>query len=111
MNRELRYPIEQVVQFLVAGKFAELETLTQGARLTAKEMETAVADYGRKLVPLPEEAFGRMNVVEVRDAQPRRWSIALPLWTQEGRSDLTLEMTVTDGQNGYLVELDDIHVL
>ena len=53
-----------------------------------------------------------MDVIEVKNAQPRRWSIAMPLWTQEeGRSDLTLEITVIEQQNDFLVELDDIHIL
>jgi hypothetical protein len=36
----------------------------------------------------------------------------MPLWTkEEGRSDLTLELTVTMGANDTQIELDDIHVL
>jgi hypothetical protein len=64
------------------------------------------------LVLPPEEGFQLMDVIEVKNAQPRRWSIAMPLWTQEeGRSDLTLEITVIEQQNDFLVELDDIHIL
>ena len=36
----------------------------------------------------------------------------MPLWTQEeGRSDLTVGMTIIEQQNNFVVELDDIHVL
>jgi len=36
----------------------------------------------------------------------------MSLWTaEEGRSDLSLELTITESGNGYLIEVDDIHVL
>jgi hypothetical protein len=112
MNEQLKQPIHQVITLLVAGKYTELEALTHGVRLSAKEIENAISDYGKKLVLLPENSFGLMDVVEVKDAIPKRWSIAMPLWTQEeGRSDLTLEITAIKQQNGFEVELDDIHVL
>jgi len=112
MNEQLKESVRQVITYLVAGKYAELETLTRGVRLNAKDMATAVADYGRKLIPPPDDGFGLMNVVEVKNARPRQWSIAMPLWTQEeGRSDLTVEMTLIEQQNGFAIELDDVHVL
>jgi hypothetical protein len=53
-----------------------------------------------------------MNAVEVKNAQPKKWSIAMPLWThEEGRSDLTMEMTIIEKANGFAIELDDLHVL
>ena len=112
MNGQRKELIRQVLALLVAGKYTELETLTHGTRLNAKEMATAVADYRRKLVMPPEDGFGLMNEVEVKDVRPKRWSIAMPVWTQEeGRSDLTVEMTVIEQKNGFSVELNDIHVL
>jgi hypothetical protein len=112
MSEQLKEPVRQVIALLVAGKYAELETLTQGIRLKAKEVATTVADYGRKLIPPPDDGFRLMNVVEVKNARPRQWSIAMPLWTQEeGRSDLTVELTLIERQNGFAIELDDLHVL
>jgi hypothetical protein len=36
----------------------------------------------------------------------------MSLWTvEEGRSDLSLELTVAESGDGYLIEVDDIHVL
>jgi hypothetical protein len=94
MNEQLKEPVRQVVMLLVAGKYAELEILTHGVRLKAKDIAAAVSDYGRKLIQPPDEAFGLMNVVEVQNARPKQCSIAMPLWTrEEGRSDLTVEIT------------------
>jgi hypothetical protein len=112
MNKQLKEPVQHVTALLVAGKFGELETLTRGVRLNAKEMATAVADYGKKLILPPDSGFKLMDVVEVKNAQPKKWSITMPLWTQEeGRSDLTAEITVIELQNGFAIELDDVHVL
>jgi hypothetical protein len=70
-----------------------------------------ITDYGRQLVLPPDEAFGVMDVVEVRNAKPRRWSVTMPLWTrEEGRSDLSLELTLIAGAQAFAIELDDIHV-
>jgi hypothetical protein len=112
MNEELRRPVREVMELLAAGSYAEVERLTKRVRLTAQEMETVIRDYGRRLVVPPEGAFEFMDVVEVRNADPPSWSVTMPLWTrEEGRSDLSLELTIVGGQKDLRVELDDIHVL
>lgn len=112
MNEQVRQPVREIVELLVAGKYAEVERITKRVRLSAEEMAKAISDYGRQLVIPPEEAFGLLDVVEVRNMQPPRWSVTMPLWTrEEGRSDLSLELTLIHGQNAFDVELDDIHVL
>ena len=112
MNERLQQPVRAIIELLVDGKYAELETLTKGIRLTGGEMAKAIADYGRQLVVPPEDAFELMDVLEVRAVQPPRWSITMPLWTkEEGRSDLSLELTLIGDQEPFGVELDDIHVL
>ena len=112
MNDKLIEPVNQIVSLLVAGRYADVEQQTHGIRLTANEMVKAVTDYGRKLVQPPQDGFRLMNVVETKNAQPKRWSIAMPLWTEEeGRSDLTVEMTLAERETGFSIELDDIHAL
>jgi hypothetical protein len=112
MHEKLKDPVRQITGLLVDGKYLEVETLTHGVRLTAPQMATAIAEYGRLLVSLPDHAFDLMNVAEVRNAKPSRWSVVMPLWTrEEGRSDLSLELTITDLENGFAIELEDIHVL
>jgi hypothetical protein len=112
MNAKLTEPVSQIVGLLVAGKYADLEHQTHSVRLTGNAIAKAIADYGRTLVLPPRDGFRLMNVVEIRNAQPKRWSVAMPLWTkEEGRSDLTVEMTISEHENTFLVALDDIHVL
>ena len=97
---------------LAQKEYAQLAELTNGVRLSAQEMAKAVADYGRTLVVPPRDAFNLLDAVQVRGAQPTRWSITMPVWTkEEGRSDLSVVLTVTDHGNGFSIELDDLHVL
>ena len=112
MNEQLIQPVRQVIQYLVAGKFAELESLTGGRRLSAQEMARAISDYGRKLVAPPDDAFALMDVVAVRNARPAQWSVTMSLWTrEEGRSDLSIGVTLIADTESFRIELDDIHVL
>lgn len=97
---------------MVESQFERIEALTHGVRLPAVQIETAVKQYGRTLVQPPSEAYELMDVVEVHGAKPNRWSIVMPLWTkEEGRSDLSIEVTVIKETSGFKIELDDIHVL
>jgi hypothetical protein len=83
------------------------------SRLTSQEVDAAVREYGRTVIAPPADAFRLLDVVAVTDSIPPRWSVVVPLWTeQEGRSDLSLEITVeeTNGPD-YAVEIDDLHVL
>ena len=111
-SSRLRLLVERVVRLLVDGDFAALVLLTDGMRMDAVTIRRAIEGYGRNLIPLPDEGFNELDVVEIESTNPRRWSVRCPLWTrQEGRSDLTLELTILHEATGFKVELDDIHVL
>lgn len=109
---KLARTIHRIVELLVRGDYAAVETLTAGQRLTAGEIEQAINDYGRRLVPLPPASSAR-SVVEIEGSDPERWSVYVDLWTsEEGRSDLTLELTLADSSDDtYAAEIDNIHVL
>jgi len=112
MSEQSRQPIRSVIDHLVAGKFTELEMLTKGQRLSAPEIARAISVYGRRLVVPPDDAFKLMDVVEVRNFKPPQWSVNMPLWTEEeGRSDLSIGVTLISDGEGFKIELDDIHVL
>lgn len=112
MNEQFQQRLLDLVKLLVAGKYSEAEKMTNGVRLNSQEIAKAIEDYGRHLVLPPTDAFELMDVVEIRNAAPPRWSVTMPLWTrEEGRSDLSLEVTMIGSKNTFEVELDDIHVL
>ena len=104
--------IQRVVDYLIRGDYAAIEGLTSRQRLSGIEIEQAIAEYGRRLVPLPPNS-GPRSVVEIESSDPEQWSVYVDLWTaEEGRSDLTLELTLTDSsRDSYDVQIDNIHVL
>ena len=103
---------KRVHELLAAGRYGEAESLCSGVRLAAQDMETAISEYGRTLTSPPPEAYGLLDAIQIRGAVPPRWSVTMPFWTkEEGRSDLSLELTVTEAPDGPIVEIDDIHVL
>jgi len=112
MREKLQHEVGEIIRLLVDRQFDKIAALTNGVRLPAKQMQSAVEQYGRTLVVPPSDAFELMDVVEVREKQPSQWSITMPLWTkEEGRSDLSIEVTIVQGTDKFHIELDDIHVL
>ena len=97
----------------MAGEYGELSRQTGEKRLTAEELRRAVTDYGRSLVAPPAGAWSPRSIVEIEKTQHEAWSVYIDLWTaEEGRSDLTLELTLRDSANDlYDVEIDNLHVL
>jgi hypothetical protein len=52
------------------------------------------------------------DIVQVEGVSPPRYSVRYDLWTkEEGRSDLSIELTIQFEHYGLQVELDNIHVL
>ncbi len=103
----------QVIEMLVGHRYDELEKRTGGVRLSAQMIAEAISEYGKKLVLPPPDSLGHLDIVPVACSGPKTWSVRADLWTQEeGRSDLTLELTVKDKEGGgAIVELENLHVL
>ncbi|MEQ1520537.1 MAG: hypothetical protein ABL936_04625 [Aestuariivirga sp.] len=81
-------------------------------RLTASDLRNAVLEYGRKLESPPKDAYQNLDAIEIKNKVSPTWSVQIPVWTrEEGRSDLTLELTVSLVNNLPHIELDDLHVL
>ena len=98
---------------LVAEDYDGIEEATRGRRLTAEQLRQAVEEYGRELQMPPEVVFDNLDVNEIEGAIPRAWWVLVDLWTvEEGRSDLTLEIRLTDtGGELYDIEINNLHVL
>lgn len=114
MNQEkLRQTVQHIVSLLEKKAYGELESLSRGVRLSAEEMREAIEGYGQEIFHLPEAGFKELNVIEVRNSNPKQWGVDVPLYTEnEGRSDLTLAITLIESQTAlYKIEIDDIHVL
>lgn len=109
----LRQTVARLMGFLARRDYPAFCGSARRSRLTSQEVDAAVRGYGRTVIAPPADAFGLLDVVAVTGSVPPRWSVVVPLWTeQEGRSDLSLEITVEDADGpDYVVEIEDLHVL
>ena len=112
MNALLLESVQKILALLVEGDYEQIERITQGIRISALDIKRAVTDYGRTLVAPPIESILLWEFVAVRGAYPPRWIATVPLWTlEEGRSDLSVALTLIEESFGVRIEVDDLHVL
>jgi len=83
------------------------------ARLSAGTLREVVEGYGRALAPVPEGGLDHLDVVRIEGSEPAAFHVVVELWTEEeGRSDLSLELRLTDLYGGaYDIEVLGLHVL
>ena len=95
---------------LAARRYAELESICGGKRLSADDIAGAIRDYGCQVASAPEELD--LDVVKIESAR-NEWSVNIPVFTwDEGKSDLTLEVTMTESFAPLCtVEIDNLHVM
>lgn len=112
-DAQIRAAVENIYHLLARGHYDALARLTEGVRLGAADIERAVREYQFTIAAWPRTDVLPIDVVEINDASPRAWSVQATAYTlEEGRSDLTLEMTLTENAAGqFRVELDNLHVL
>ena len=81
--------------------------------MTTEQLRQALEHYGRELQMPSEVEYDNLDVNEIEGAIPRAWWVLVDLWTvEEGRSDLTLEIRLTEtGGELYDIEIDNLHVL
>ena len=112
MTKNLIAPVRQIVELLGAKDYDQIVRTTGGQRLDAAAIEAAIRGYGKTLVSPPDSIYDHLDAIRVQNIHPPRWSVRVGLWTaDEGRSDLSVELTVIEDESGYVIELDDIHVL
>jgi hypothetical protein len=108
----LRSIAGEMMDRLAHGDYESAVAFCVKSRLTSDDLRTVIRDYGRRLVSHPKDAYKKLDVVQVKGAAVPTWSVQVPLWTEEeGRSDLTLELTIGLRAGAPSIELDDLHVL
>jgi hypothetical protein len=112
-EEKIKSTIAQLIYWLVTENYVAIDSFSGGNRLSADELRDAVAQYGKKIVPLPPVMYESIDVILIKGCAPKRWSVRVDLWTEnEGRSDLSLECTLIDSANNLMdVEVDNLHVL
>jgi|SRR5215472_8726287 len=111
-DERLRSIVERIVEQLVRGNYDQVIQESKNTRMTTEELATAVREYGKKLALPPKDTYQNIDAIQVTRASVPTWSVRVPLWTEEeGRSDLTLEVTIMLGEHEQSVEVDGLHVL
>lgn len=111
-TQSLESVVRTLVNRLALGDYEDVLNYCSTSRLTADDLRQVIEDYGRAFIKPPPSAYTNLDAVAVRNAQQPTWSVQAPLWSkEEGRSDLTLEVTVTQDGDRWDVHLEDLHVL
>jgi hypothetical protein len=113
MTDDLLAPIRIIVDLLVRREYETVEAMTRGSRLSAREMEWAITQYGRTLTNPPVDAWSSLDVVQINGSMPPAFHVVVPLWTaEEGCSDLSVELQLTEIDEGlHETTLLDIRTL
>lgn len=105
--------VRVVVDLLANREYLTVERVTHGRRLSAEQIEGAVAEYGRTLVKPGDGWWEEVTITPIDAGTEPSFHVAAPVWTlEEGRSDLTLELRLTASEPEiYTTEVLSLHVL
>jgi hypothetical protein len=74
---------------------------------TATQIREYIGDYDTRLVALPQETWNTSVCIWRHD----HWDALIDLWTEEeGRSDLVLQVRVSEADSGYVVNVHMVYV-
>ena len=112
MEPKLREIVFVIIELLAGTNYKELELLSGGVRLSADELKSVISEYGCRVLHPTLDMLELVDVIAIQSKRYPQWSVSVPLWThEEGRSDLTLELTVIEKGSKMEVEIDNLHVL
>lgn len=108
---QIRSIVIDLLVLLADGDYQSIMERCPGSRLTSDDLQKAIGEYGRKVIAPPADyMYFRTYELEARSVPS--WSVDADLWTEEeGRSDLTLQLTIAFAPSGPEIEIDDLHVL
>lgn len=102
----------KIVDLIADGRYSAVLQECAKSRLTEIDIEKVLREYGCTIVHAPPELSDYLDVVTINGCTNPTWSVRTPLWTlEEGRSDITIELTIVDKPGRPSIELDDIRVL
>ncbi|MDR0713006.1 MAG: hypothetical protein LBF89_01905 [Bacteroidales bacterium] len=102
--------IKSLVMDLSNKSYNKIKKEKINGRVNIIELENIIKEYGKTIIPLPEEAFNIANIYNIE--REDRMNIYIPLWTkEEGRSDLTLSLICHLKNNKPTIEINDLEVL
>jgi hypothetical protein len=111
-TNSIRTTVRKVLSLISDGQYGCALQMCSISRLTEQDLRGVIRDYGFSFAQPSEDTDQYLDIVAVDGSAIPTWSVRASLWTlEEGRSDLTLELTVSDGPAGVAIELDDLRVM
>lgn len=108
----LKSIVWNVVNLLAHPEQIDIYDVFSQSRVARDDLFRFIEEYGRTLVSPPVGVYDNLNAVRVSDELRELWAVAAPLWTkEEGRSDLSIELTINLSHDQPIVELDDCRVM
>ena len=112
---ELLAAVRAVLEAVAGLDWGGLDTLTGGRRIPGHEVASILAEADVMPGEVPAAAMDGLKLIKHQSSRrgSRSWAAAVDLYDWSGRrSDLTLELTVFERQDGTVgVEIDNLHVL
>ena len=108
----LRRAVRAIVELLAENDYQATVEACAKSRLSPDDIRGVIEEYGHHLIRPPEDAYADLDAIRVTQASEPTWSVRAPVYTaNEGRSDLTLELTIIQSSGEIRIEMDDLHVL
>lgn len=105
---DFKYSIESLVNTLAAQEYDKIERDKQNGIIPIIDLISRIDEYGEKIVSLPD---GWVKEALVYNIENKRLDVYLPLWTNLGKSDLTLSLSCFYIHNNPQIEINDLEVL
>ena len=108
---QIRSIVIDLLVLLADGDYESIMERCGSSGMTSEELRSAVRDNGRKVIAPPAD-YACINTYEREATAVPTWAVEADLWTEEeGRSDLTLSVTIAFEPSGPTIRLDNLHVL
>ena len=112
VNPDLCRLAARVAERIGGCAYDDVLGLCEFSRLSASDIGTVVREYGATPCAPPPDFCDHLDAVEILSEPGAAWSVWFPVWTvEEGRSDLTMQMTFHVREGRIVAELDDLRVL
>ena len=107
--------VYKTIELLVKGEYDALIDFCNGNTLPVEDMKRELSDWPDTFIIPPSMKIEDLiyTLIELKGSSPQEWAIDANLWTEEeGISDLTLQLILTDSEGEYYdVLIEDLHVL
>ncbi|MBI2010216.1 MAG: hypothetical protein HYS86_03510 [Candidatus Chisholmbacteria bacterium] len=111
LSKEMAEAVLEVERALISKNYTSIGSESRNSRLSAKEIEQAIKEYGGLVTQASESEISKIKAIKVTKSNYPRWSVDYDLWIDNKLSDLTVSLTLTKEGKRITAVVDDIHVL